>query len=180
VQPPGSLASSIIGIIAGQLYRSDILGLKSFRLPRLLQRLASRFLVPLLGSTRPPRRTNRAIADETPSSRRTTTVENEEIITTTASTTTPADSQAPSGDQVNSTAENSSQVIPGQSVVREWVNELTSRVESGTPGLRVPRESEISQLMSMFPDLRREDIVGALQRSANVEAAVETLLNTQS
>lgn len=49
-------------------------------------------------------------------------------------------------------------------MVREWVDELTGRTERAAAGLRVPSEAEISQLTSIFPDLRREDIVGALQR----------------
>ena len=48
--------------------------------------------------------------------------------------------------------------------MREWVDELTGRTERVAAGLRVPSEAEINQLTSMFPDLRREDIVGALQR----------------
>ena len=52
----------------------------------------------------------------------------------------------------------------GSSVMREWVDELTGRSERAAAGLRVPSEEEINQLMSMFPDLRREDVVGTLQR----------------
>lgn len=52
----------------------------------------------------------------------------------------------------------------GHSVMREWVDELTGRTERAAAGLRVPNEAEITQLTSMFPDLRREDVVGALQR----------------
>ena len=48
--------------------------------------------------------------------------------------------------------------------MRNWVNELTGRSDSAPRSLRVPSSDEISQLSSMFPDLRREDIVGALQR----------------
>lgn len=49
-------------------------------------------------------------------------------------------------------------------MVREWVDELTGRTERAAAGLRVLSEAEISQLTGIFPDLRREDIVGALQR----------------
>lgn len=49
-------------------------------------------------------------------------------------------------------------------MMREWVDELTGRTDRAATGLRVPGEAEISQLMSMFPDMRREDVVGALQR----------------
>jgi hypothetical protein len=57
-----------------------------------------------------------------------------------------------------------SAAVAGQSMMREWVDELTGRSDRGAGGLRAPSESEISQVMSMFPDMRREDVVGALQR----------------
>ncbi len=53
---------------------------------------------------------------------------------------------------------------PGPSVMREWVNELTGRVDRASTGIRVPTEAEISQLLSIFPDLQRDVIVAALQR----------------
>jgi len=61
--------------------------------------------------------------------------------------------------------------------MREWVNELTGRVDRASTGIRVPTDAEISQLASIFPDLQREVIVAALQRSTNTEGAVETLLS---
>lgn len=48
--------------------------------------------------------------------------------------------------------------------MREWVNELTGRAERASTGIRVPSEAEISQVMSMFPDVQRDVVVGALQR----------------
>lgn len=53
---------------------------------------------------------------------------------------------------------------PGPSVMREWVNELTGRVDRASTGIRVPTEDEIAQLMGIFPDLQRDVIVAALQR----------------
>lgn len=64
-------------------------------------------------------------------------------------------------------------------MVREWVNELTGRNERANAGIRVPPEAEIVHLTNMFPDIPRETVVGALQRSPNIEAAVETLLSSQ-
>lgn len=152
-QPPGSLAVSLIGLLAGQLYRADAMGLKGFRLPRSIQRFSSTFLLPLIGSTKPPRRTNRAFPLESDGSRRPPrSQENTEIVTT-----APA---APAARSETTTGT----VIPGQSVVREWVDELTGRTERVASGLRVPSEAEINQLTSMFSNLPREDIVGALQR----------------
>ena len=62
------------------------------------------------------------------------------------------------------------------SVVSQWMNELTGRGATG--GIRVPTEAEINQVASMFPDLSRQSVVGALQRSPNIERAVETLLGS--
>lgn len=82
---------------------------------------------------------------------------------------------------------------PGPSVMREWVNELTGRVDRASTGIRVPTEDEISHLMGIFPDVPRDVIVAALQRrwvrfvsgvsqhndrsSPNIEGAAETLLS---
>jgi membrane associated rhomboid family serine protease len=43
-------------------------------------------------------------------------------------------------------------------------------------GLRIPSQEEIALLTTMFPSMEREAVVGALQRSPNIGAAVETLL----
>ena len=156
-QPPGSVAASAIGLLVGQLYRADVLGLKGFRVPRSVQRFATRFLLPLVGSTKPPRRSNRALPDDGQRQGRSShsrAQENDEVITTAAAPAARPDnrSDAPGAG------------IPGQSVVREWVDELTGRTERAASGLRVPSENEISQLTSIFSNLPREDIVRALQR----------------
>lgn len=52
----------------------------------------------------------------------------------------------------------------GTSAVREWVNELTGRNERAPPGIRVAVDEEVAQLTTMFPDISRETLVGALQR----------------
>ncbi|KAL5508196.1 hypothetical protein ACEPAH_5815 [Sanghuangporus vaninii] len=176
-QPPGSAVAAFIGIISGQLYQSDILGLKAVRLPFKIRRLAKRYLLPLIGSTKPPRLSNRALPDDTQRPRRTVlrpSQENTETVTTAA--------PSPSPDQADSQQDIQHPGVgnTGHSVVREWVDELTGRTERAAAGLRVPSETEISQLISMFPDLRREDIVGALQRSPNIEAAVDTLLSSHT
>lgn len=62
----------------------------------------------------------------------------------------------------------------GRSVMSQWVNQLTGQGSGNS--IRVPAEAEISQITSMFPDLPRESVVLVLQRSSNVEEAVETLL----
>lgn len=52
----------------------------------------------------------------------------------------------------------------GTSVVRDWVQGLTGRTDGTMAGVRVPPESEITELTNMFPDISREAIIGALQR----------------
>jgi hypothetical protein len=50
-------------------------------------------------------------------------------------------------------------------VVRQWVSEITDVANSnGSGNVRVPRDSEIQMLTSMFPDVGREVILGVLQR----------------
>jgi len=197
---PGSAAAAIIGVLAGQIYRSELANLKSYRIPLSVVRFSTRFLLPLIGSTRPPRRLNRALPDESRtalanlSSPNQDQEQNEEVITT-ARPTTASETRGRAGPPTVETR---------SSVVREWVNELTGRTERENAGIRVPSEAEITQLTSMFPDLQRQTVVGALQRrydisfgsfapvsprqqlatdglfpSPNIEGAVETLLGSQ-
>lgn len=150
---PGSAAVAIIGIITGQIYRSDIAGFNTYRLPPSIVRFSTRFISPLIGSLRAPRRTNRALPDETSSTGTTpeASPHNEEVITTARSPRLGATSRT--HDNPNS-----------ESVMREWVNELTGRADRTNAGLRVPTDTEITHITSMFPSMEREVVVGALQR----------------
>lgn len=139
-----------MGVMTGQIYRSDLAGLKSYRISPSTVRLVQKLLGPLLGSVRGPRRTTRALPErDIPSI--------EEVITTArpapensgASRNPPANGQGGAG---------------STSVMREWVNELTGRSENSASAVRAPTDAEISQLVSMFPDLDREVLVAALQR----------------
>lgn len=126
------------------MYRSDLVNLKFYRIPPTLTRLMSRLLMPLIGSTRAPRRSNRAFPEPrvTPNS-----VQNE-VVTTSQATTPPTNPTPPA---------------TGTSVMREWVNELTGR--SGLAvGIRAPTDAEITQVSTMFPDMSRETVTSALQR----------------
>lgn len=153
---PGSAAVAVIGILTGQIYRSDLANLKSYRIPQSIVNFSIRFLLPLIGSTRPPRRLNRALPDEqrTPAtnSSSATQGQNEEVITTARPSTTTTGDDAPTPRET------------GTSVMREWVNELTGRTERENAGIRVPSEAEITQITSMFPDVQRQAVIGALQR----------------
>ncbi|KAG2141683.1 hypothetical protein BD769DRAFT_1626204 [Suillus cothurnatus] len=137
---PGSFAPAAVGLLTGFIYRSELVNIKSWRL--------TRFLLPLVGSTRAPRRSTRARPEtthQTPSP----DIGNEEIIAT----------ARPSAGTEET----------GGSVMREGN-------EQGTTGVRVPSDAEITQVTTMFPNMQRAVIVGALQRSPNIESAVELLL----
>lgn len=171
-QLPGAAAAAAVGLLTGQLYRADMLGLKTYRLPPSVQRFGERFLLPLIGSTRPPRRSNQAMPEAV---RRTEGVE-----PITAARPRPAATPSDGGSAEGSPNENgepNGARAAGASVVREWMSELTGGT---TAGIRVPTEAEISQVTSMFPDLPRQSVVGALQQSPNIERAVETLLGSST
>lgn len=152
---------AVIGILTGQIYRSELANLKSYRIPPSVVRFSTRFLLPLIGSTRPPRRLNRALPDEARtslgnlSSVNQDQEQNEEVITT-ARPSAASETRGRTGGAATGGT--------GGSVVREWVNELTGRTERENAGIRVPSEAEITQLTSMFPDLQRQTVIGALQR----------------
>ncbi|KIJ69871.1 hypothetical protein HYDPIDRAFT_171835 [Hydnomerulius pinastri MD-312] len=146
---PGSLASACIGILNGFIYRSELINIKSWRISPSVIRFSTRFLLPLVGSTRPPRRLNRARPDQSHS---TPEPINEEIITTAR----PSSPAAPRDSSLGTHEETGS-------VVREWVNELTGRTDD-TARIRTPSETEVTQLTTMFPDISRDVILGALQR----------------
>ncbi|KAF5371203.1 hypothetical protein D9758_004096 [Tetrapyrgos nigripes] len=166
---PGSLVVALIGIFTGQIYRSDLVNLKSYRLGPGISSFSRRFLLPLIGSTRGPRRSNRAIPERP--NPRLSSLQNDEVVTT-------ARTSRSSASRLRNTAEAGTE--GGTSVVREWVHELTGRPDGTTAGMRVPPEAEITQLTAMFPDISREAVVGTLQRSQNIEGAVETLLSSQT
>lgn len=110
----------------------------------------------LIGETRAVRRTTRALPTTEVSE---TTPRLEDEVITTAHTPRTERSARPTTSDPGGAAEQ-----PGPSVMREWVNELTGRVDRASTGIRVPTEAEISQLVGIFPDLQRDVIVAALQR----------------
>ncbi|KAJ7462046.1 hypothetical protein FB451DRAFT_1353044 [Mycena latifolia] len=170
---PGSAAAALVGILTGQIYRSDLANLKSYRIPPRLAALASRFLLPLVGSLRPARRSNRALPDESMTDS-TARPQNDEVVTTARRAPTATVAQRARADPSHVDQRNGT----GGSVVREWVEGLTGR--GAQAGIRIPTEAEITQLTTMFPDIQRDVLVGTLQRSPNIESAVETLLSSQT
>ncbi|KNZ76449.1 UBA domain-containing protein 14, partial [Termitomyces sp. J132] len=177
---PSSGAVSIIGILVGQIYRSDLANLKTYRLPSSIVIFATRFLLPFIGALRPPRRSNRALPDDSRGSTTTrntsATPQNEEVITTAR----PSAEVATTRHRHNDPSSGGEVTTGTGSVMREWVDELTGRTEHAAAGIRVLPEAEIDQLTAMFPDVQRDVVVAALQRSPNIEAAVETLLSSQT
>jgi hypothetical protein len=194
---PGSLAVALIGILTGQIYRSDLAGLKAYRISPGIVNFSQRFILPLIGSLRPPRRTNRALPEEGTTSagtganaRSTAVQENEEVVTT--ARRTPRTGRFFQGP--DSPLPDLANAVPGggnagagagaatananPSVMREWVDELTGRAERAA-GVRAPSEDEISQLTAIFPDLDREVLVGALQRRCVVSCSVSFLVKTR-
>ncbi|KAJ6515305.1 hypothetical protein C8R45DRAFT_205389 [Mycena sanguinolenta] len=167
---PGSAVTALIGVLAGQIYRSDLANLKGYRIPPWLASFASQYILPLLGSLRPARRSNRALPDDLDSDN--TQPQNDEVITTARRAPAPSPATQRSRAE-NNQAERSG---AGGSVVREWVEGLTGRSQTG---IRITTEAEIAQLTTMFPDIQRSVLVGTLQRSPNIESAVETLLSSQ-
>ncbi|KIO32787.1 hypothetical protein M407DRAFT_66081, partial [Tulasnella calospora MUT 4182] len=167
--PPGTLLASLIGIAVGQLYRSDLVNLKSYRISPSLERLCKRFLLPLLGSTRPPTRPVRALPDFVAAS------EVHVRDQTTARASEPgAGGSGPSGTEEgtptgqNTTVDDMGLPVPSQqpstqpSAVSQWVDTLTGR--RGGDGVYVPAQAEITVLMAMFPGVPRETVVRALEQ----------------
>ncbi|KXN89473.1 DSC E3 ubiquitin ligase complex subunit 2 [Leucoagaricus sp. SymC.cos] len=182
-RPPGSFVVAIIGIITGQLYRSEIANFYAYRLPPPVISFSRHFLLPLIGSLRPPRRSTRAFPED---SRSVNTqlvglapLGNDEVVTT-SGRTTQASTPRPRNTDNGNVGVGDSTTTSRSSVMREWVDELTGRTDRANAGIRVPTEAEISQLTSMFPTVDREVVVGALQTSRNIEGAVETLLSARS
>ena len=159
---PGSLVSAVIGAVVGQIYRADLFSLKTYQIPPWLIRLSSNVAPYVIGSTRPPRRTNRALHEgsrasstSVPPARAGGISDEDEGPITTAR-------QSPSSTTRGGRGDNSRGGTT-TSVMRDWVNELTGR-DRTSPGLRIPSEAEITQVLGMFPNVGRETVVGVMQR----------------
>lgn len=153
----------VIGLLTGQIYRSDIAGLNTYRFSPSLVRFSRRYLLPLVGSLRAPKRSNRALPDSlgegplTPDALQ----PNDEVVTTARN---PPPAPRPATRQLPTEEPNA------PSVMREWVNELTGRTDQASTGLRVPSDTEITHVTSMFPSLDRAVVVAALQRRQESKA----------
>ena len=57
--PPNSIVSAVCGVLAGMMYRANVLGSRQWRVPKWVRKLSTRFLAPSLASTSIPRRSTR-------------------------------------------------------------------------------------------------------------------------
>lgn len=166
IRLPGSLVVAIIGIVVGQVYRSDIANFNTYRLSPSIVTFSRRFLLPLIGSLRGPRRSTRAFPEESHSANTQlaglAALGNDEVVTTSRRTAQANIARSRNTDGNVDVGDGSSSTR--SSVMREWVDELTGRTDRANSGIRIPTESEISQLTNMFPTVEREVVVGALQR----------------
>ncbi|KAI5893590.1 uncharacterized protein SCHCODRAFT_02256803 [Schizophyllum commune H4-8] len=158
---PGSAVAAAIGVLSGQLYRSDLIGFNTYRVSPPTVRFCATYLLPLLGISRPPRRTNLALPEAPPE---------EPVSTARTSTSAAAEPGEGTNDEGAHTADQgirtSMQSVrtSGGAVMREFVSGLTGRADRDRVGVRIPPESEVVQLTTMFPDLGRDVVVGTLQR----------------
>ncbi|QRV72587.1 rhomboid family protein [Ceratobasidium sp. AG-Ba] len=158
---PGSILAAFNGLSTGALYRSGLTDLKSFRVsPWVVSAISS-----LVGSSRSPHISARAIPGERAPFA-------SELVVTRRRTTGTVQEEA-SGAAAAATGDTGA---TGGSVMREWVDELTGRRDSG----RVPTAAEIAELTAVFPHASREEIVDALQRSQTVDQAASVLLTRSS
>lgn len=146
----GSLVSACLGLLVGFIYRSELINIKTWRVSPAVIRFSTRFLLPLVGTAHSPRLLNRARPEP-----REPTVESVNEVVTTARPPAPTTQTDSASSQAQGEA---------GSVVREWVNELRGRTEDPAR-IRTPSEAEIAQVAAMFPDISRELITRALQRT---------------
>jgi hypothetical protein len=151
-----TLIVAAIGLVSGQLYRSELADLKQYRLPASVVKFGNSYLLRLVGSLHPPVRTLVAL----PERRIRSSAIGQDSATADVNNSIAGNvSTSPQPTIVEASTRGS-----GGSVVREWVDELTGRAQNAAAGLRVPTEAEIVQVTSMFPDIDRQVIVASLQR----------------
>lgn len=168
--PPNSIVSAVCGILAGMLYRSNVLGSRSWRIPQWVQRLGKTYLSPLLES-RMPRRSARTSLDDTDAP---------------ASSSRPT--AGPSGQAGGAARQGAiAEVVQTLSVYLfsplcvkaprscdvSWPFFRSASTRTGS----TPSPEAIAQLQAMFPAASAEQINSALQRGGNdVNRSVEYLL----
>ncbi|KAJ3487732.1 hypothetical protein NLI96_g3344 [Meripilus lineatus] len=182
---PSVLLPTAVGLLTGFIYRSDILQLKGWRIPRRVSQFSQSWITPLLGEPGSLRRSNRVLPETRQRAQDAATLPAEDEVVTTARTPRATDANAqtqrPNDSDASTPSGDSTQPTGG--LVRQWVSELTgaARSTSGAAGtVRVPTDAEIQVLTGMFPDIGRDELLGVLQRSSSIESAAETLLSSQT
>ncbi|KAI1796117.1 hypothetical protein LXA43DRAFT_988443 [Ganoderma leucocontextum] len=99
---PATVLPTAVGLFVGYLYRSDVLQLKSWRLPRRAVQLAEEWVKPLLGEDKPVRRTHRVLPEPriqggARSSSRAVNLTDDEVVTTARSAPRRRVPRSPSG-----------------------------------------------------------------------------------
>ncbi|CAD6569317.1 MAG: hypothetical protein CYPHOPRED_003281 [Cyphobasidiales sp. Tagirdzhanova-0007] len=146
-QPPNSVISAACGIAAGALYRGNAFGCGQWRIPLFLQKAGSRLFMPLLETSRMPRRSTRTSLEDSEGSSQ-------------------AIQQTPTNPRAAATAR--------QGAISEVVQTFAGTRAASAPA---PPAEAVSQLQAMFPQASAEQINSALQRGGNdVNRSVEFLL----
>ena len=141
-------------------------------------RFAESWIHPLLGESKPVRRTNRVLPEpraQAEARRREVNLSEDEIITTARTaqrrrpppSRTGAAAMSPSGGAASTDNGADAADGSGTGVVRQWMSEIASGarpVPQGGGTVRAPSEAEIGILTGMFPDIDREVVLGVLQR----------------
>ncbi|OSD04562.1 hypothetical protein PYCCODRAFT_1443827 [Trametes coccinea BRFM310] len=175
---PDKLLPTLVGLLAGYLYRTDFLQLKGWRVSARIVRFAEAWIKPLLGEAQPVRRTNRVLPEtrsQAEARQRVAALRPDEVVTTapnarqrgTPASRQPAAATTTPDASVRDPESAEDESNTGTGVVRQWWDEITSGarpVAGGAGTVRAPSETEIGTLTSMFPDLEREVILGVLQR----------------
>ncbi|KAG2174797.1 hypothetical protein INT43_005859 [Umbelopsis isabellina] len=161
-QSLATLAPALCGLFAGALYRSDIVGIKRWRFPRVLSSFASRVVLPLIASA--------------PAARSTATTPEQRA----QSIGLPMESMMASGIRNRRQAGRPGQARAGvDSTMREYIGTLAGRAPEAGTSARPPSEEHIAILMTMFPGQTRESVINALATAHNdLNRAVEIMLSS--
>ncbi|CAO3687266.1 unnamed protein product [Umbelopsis ramanniana] len=161
-QSIATIAPAACGLFAGALYRSDIIGIKRWRFPKVVNNFATRFLLPFVASA--------------PAARSTATTPEQRA----QSTGLPMEAMMASGIRNRRQAGRAGQPRGGvDGTMREYIGTLAGRAPEAGTSARPPSEEHIAILMTMFPGQTRETVIHALATAHNdLNRAVEIMLSS--
>ncbi|ORY90751.1 hypothetical protein BCR35DRAFT_274736 [Leucosporidium creatinivorum] len=190
-QPPASIVVSLIGVLSSQLYLSNFLSIRHYRISQRLTDLLARLFAPLLGDEPTPRRpiaaTQRDMIMANPvvafpnsgAFMRATGIATAAPPATAAqrrpATTTGSASPATAAAPVPPPPSNTTPSVPQPSpatpgFVQQWAQGITGAQSA-------PTAAQIAELSAIFPDQPREAVINALQRNQlDVSRAAAALL----